>query len=61
MHKEHLETDLMIKVSYKVGHILELTHLQIAPLFIHQEVEYMIEIDHESRSTRNFNVLIVLL
>ncbi len=30
MNKEHLETDLTIKAYYKVGHILELTHLQIA-------------------------------
>ncbi len=32
--KEHLETDLTIKASYQVGHILEVTHLEIAPYFI---------------------------
>ncbi len=57
MNKEHLETDLTIKASYKVGQILDLTHLQIAPFCIHQEVEYMGVIDQESRSTHNFNVL----
>ncbi len=41
MNKEHLETDLTIKASYKVVHILELTHLQIFPIFCHQEVEYI--------------------
>ncbi len=33
--------DLTIKASYKVGHILELIHLQIDPFFIYQEVECM--------------------
>ncbi len=41
MNKEHLETDLTIKTFYKVGHTLELKHLQIAPLFVHLEVEYI--------------------
>ncbi len=42
MNKEHLETDLTIKESYKVGHILELTYLQITNFFVHQEVEYIL-------------------
>ncbi len=35
MNKEHLETNLTLKASYKLGHI------QIAPVFVHQEVECM--------------------
>ncbi len=34
VNKEHVETDLTIKASFKVGHILELTHLRITPLFV---------------------------
>ncbi len=30
----HLETDLTIKAPYKVGHILELTHLYNDPFFV---------------------------
>ncbi len=39
MNKEHLETNLIIKASYKVGHIFRVDNLQIAPFFIHQEVD----------------------
>ncbi len=41
MNKEHLEIYLTIKASYKVGDILELIHLQIAPFLIYHEVECM--------------------
>ncbi len=51
--KKHLETDLTTKSFYKLEHILELTYLQIAPFYVHQEVE--------SRSANNFNVLSALL
>ncbi len=67
MNKEHLETDLTIKASYtcKIGHILELTYLQIAPFVINrQDVEYIhcvSEIYQDSRSAINFNVLKALL
>ncbi len=61
MNKEHLEIDLTIKASYKVGHILELTHLQTSPFFVYQEVEYMREIDQERKSAHNVNVLSALL
>ncbi len=33
MNKEHFEINLSIKALYKVGHTLELTHLQIARYF----------------------------
>ncbi len=65
MNKEHLESDLTIKASYKVGHILKLTHLQIAPIFRPPENRIhtfaMGEIGEESRSTHNFNILMALL
>ncbi len=56
MSKEHLETDLTIKASYKVVHILELTHLQIAPFFMTSKWNTYIcmrEIDQESKSANN--------
>ncbi len=34
MNKENLETDLTVKESYKVGHILELTYFHIAQFVI---------------------------
>ncbi len=61
MNKDHLETDLTIKASYKIGHILELAYLPMTPFFIHQEVEYMGKVDQESRSTQMYNVLMALL
>ncbi len=49
------------RMLLNVGLFLELTYVQIATFFIHQEVEYMGEIDQETKSTHNFNVLRVLL
>ncbi len=39
MNKEHLETDLTIKASCKVKHIVIVDNLQIAPFFVHREVD----------------------
>ncbi len=64
MYKEHLETDLTIQAFYKVGYILELTHLHIAPFSVtrkYNTYSCMGEIFYESRSAHNFNVLRALL
>ncbi len=61
MNKEHLETNLTIKASDKEGHIFTVDTLSNCPICRHQEVEYMGEIDQESKTADNVNVLMALL
>ncbi len=55
MNKEHLETDLTIKTSYKIGHIFTVDTPSNCPIIRWQGSRSMGEIDQESRSTHNFN------
>ncbi len=56
--KEHLETGLTIKASYKVGHILELTHIQIVPFMSHGS---RIHTYAWEKQTRKAGVLTILM
>ncbi len=61
MNKEHLETDLTIKASYKVGHIFRVDTPSNCPICRSAGSRCMGEIDQESRSTHNLNALRALL
>ncbi len=61
MNKEHLETDLTIKASYKVGHIFRVDTPLDCPIFRSPGSRRMGEIDQESRSTQTVNALRAVL